>query len=124
MSWNPSRWIKKTKNPVAVQRHEVDFEEIDTKKLDCFLVWSEGSRVCPGKKFSQFEIIAVLKTLLCHSSVHIMPRSGMDVQQARREALAAVEKSCVKLTLQMQSPESVHLRWEKRHDKAAEGSSR
>lgn len=102
--WNPSRWIT---------INESQGEEIDDRKLQMLLGWAEGPRACPGKKFSQLEIIAVLTTLLRRSSVQLVPQSGMTLKQAQEAALQAVENSRVRLTLQIQNPESIHVRWNK-----------
>lgn len=34
-----------------------------------FVVWAHGPRVCPGKKFSQVEYVAVMTTLLSHYKI-------------------------------------------------------
>ncbi|KAI1778869.1 putative cytochrome P450 [Hypoxylon cercidicola] len=50
----PSRWIK----PGLAGRPS--HEEIDMNERGVILGWSEGTRDCPGKKFSQVEFVALM----------------------------------------------------------------
>ncbi|KAJ5675692.1 cytochrome P450 monooxygenase [Penicillium macrosclerotiorum] len=106
LSWNPDRWIRKCSNNTK--------EELDSNKINDLLAWAEGPRICPGKKFSQVEIIAVLVTLLRSASVHISPGPGENIQESRIKALHVVQQSKSLLTLHIPEPETVKLVWKSR----------
>lgn len=104
--WNPARWI---------DRETVNNEEaIDTTKLDSLFAWGKGLRACPGRKFSECEMLAVLVTILRGSSVQIAAQDGMSPAEARLRALEVVKQSKTRLTLQMENPGAVHLQWSPR----------
>ncbi|KAJ5638829.1 cytochrome P450 monooxygenase [Penicillium herquei] len=101
--WNPIRWIE--------TRGLVGPDEIDQTKLAHLSAWAEGPRSCPGKKFSQIEIAAAFMTLFRETTVQLESRPGVSVDQTRIDALKIVEQSHVLLTLQMENPHLVQLRW-------------
>lgn len=70
--------------------------------------------MCPGKKLSQVEVVAVLARLFRTHAVRPVQRAGEDPAAARRRVCEVVEDSQVKLTLQMREPGRVALRWERR----------
>lgn len=97
LSWRPDRWLSN--------------ENIDSDKVDHLFAWAEGPRACPGRKFSQLEIFAVLVTLLCQASVQIVPRPGVGLKDAQVEALGVLQNSRSLLTLHIEQPEAIHVRW-------------
>lgn len=110
LSWNPGRWMKySADNKNAAPG--LASEKLDQSKIDHLLSWADGARVCPGKRFSQFEIIAVLLNLFVQARVEVVPGPSMNLDEAQVEALKAVQQSRTALTLQMQEPSSVRLGW-------------
>jgi cytochrome P450 len=71
MEYRPQRWIHT--DPHTGQ--EV-LEAPSTAAEAAFNPWSGGPRVCPGKKFSQVEIVAMTATLLKSYSVKPMVVPG------------------------------------------------
>ncbi|KAI9164115.1 Cytochrome P450 monooxygenase calL [Paramyrothecium foliicola] len=55
LAWLPSRWVS---------NDETGKEKLASIPTGAFLPWAAGPRVCPGKKFSQVEFVAVLACLL------------------------------------------------------------
>ncbi|RAH76589.1 cytochrome P450 [Aspergillus japonicus CBS 114.51] len=106
--WRPSRWVlaSSTGHP----GEDVYNAEMGRK----LIAWSEGPRVCPGKRFSQIEILAVLLQLFRKHTVDIVPDPGETVEEARQRAYARVQQSTMSLTLHIPQPEKVCLRWERR----------
>ncbi|KAJ6119860.1 cytochrome P450 [Penicillium sp. IBT 18751x] len=96
-SWKPDRWLSD--------------KGIASDKVDHLFAWAEGARACPGRKFSQIEILAVLVTLLRRASVQIVPRPGVGLEEARAEALRKLQNSRSLLTLHIKQPEAIHVRW-------------
>ncbi|KAJ6025794.1 cytochrome P450 monooxygenase [Penicillium canescens] len=97
VSWKPDRWLSK--------------ENLDSEKVDHLFAWAEGPRACPGRKFSQLEISAVIVTLLRQTSVQIVPRPGVSLEEAKMEALEVLQNSRSLLTLHIERPELVHIKW-------------
>ncbi|KAI9037555.1 cytochrome P450 monooxygenase [Aspergillus affinis] len=106
-AWRPNRWIDQTK--IAS-----DQETICSSKTNSLFAWSMGSRVCPGQKFSQVEVLSVLLHLLRRHRVEIVPRPGQDIKEAQKQAYSLVEESRVLLTLHIPRADSVNVRWTKR----------
>ncbi|KAF9697251.1 hypothetical protein EKO04_005117 [Ascochyta lentis] len=80
MQWNPRRFI--TVPEGAVPDFENEILASDTQSR--FLPWATGQRVCPGKKFSQVEVVAVLALLLRSYIVQPQRRAGETMADARR----------------------------------------
>ncbi|KIX01228.1 uncharacterized protein Z518_08953 [Rhinocladiella mackenziei CBS 650.93] len=86
MEWRPQRWIKV--DPAT--GHEILEAPSEAAEM-AFNPWSGGPRVCPGKKFSQVEIVAMVATLLKSFRLKpmILPERGMRTEQdAQRELLS------------------------------------
>ncbi|KAJ0322762.1 hypothetical protein COL5a_008588 [Colletotrichum fioriniae] len=92
-----------------------------------FLPWSSGPRTCPGQKMAQVEFVTVLATLFHQCTIEPVPEDGdestttqstttteMAAAQARQRLLDLMQDSQPRLTLQMNRPEDVCLRWTKR----------
>lgn len=79
-----------------------------------FFPWSSGARVCPGKKFSQVEVLAVVSSVLRDYRIEVVPEGLETEEQARKRCLSVIEDSETQITLQMRRPDSVWLRAVKR----------
>ncbi|KAL3478493.1 cytochrome P450 monooxygenase [Aspergillus californicus] len=97
LDWNPGRWISPTG------------EELSPKFSKHFLSWGSGPRICPGQRFSQIEVLAVLVCLLRSHRVSLVPDEGRTMQEARAQALHAIKSSSVGLTLRMPSVKVIRL---------------
>lgn len=99
LEWKPRRWI--TTDPKTGQ-------EIIAQPPNgvSFLAWSVGPRICPGKKFSQVEFVAVISTLLKSYRVEPMFIEGKmkSAQQARDALLEVVNDSENVITPKMRRP--------------------
>jgi cytochrome P450 len=108
--WRPNRWILSesgTAPPLAR-------EYLRTPPKGAYVPWSDGARVCPGKKFGQVEFVASMVAMFRKHRVEVMPEKGESQQEARKRALEVVLDSRITLLLQMRNPESVALRWSER----------
>ncbi len=117
LSWRPSRWIISTSNvePGSLSIPSVIPKENMYKPIrGSYIPWAEGARNCPGKKFAQVEFVAVIVKLLSEYRVRVVPESGETIERARNRVVEAVEDSRLRLTLQMQNPNSAHLTFERR----------
>ncbi|KAG9236761.1 cytochrome P450 [Amylocarpus encephaloides] len=76
-----------------------------------FLPWSGGPRVCPGIKMSQVEFTAVIRAIFSKWTVEVVPLEGESPESARERVAAIVADSSQKLTLQVNHPEDIKLKW-------------
>ncbi|KAF3387362.1 Cytochrome P450 72A13 [Penicillium rolfsii] len=97
LSWKPDRWLSNG--------------NIDSDIANHLFAWSEGPRACPGRRFSQIEIFAVIVTLLRQASIEIVPRPGVSLEEAQAEALCILQNSRSLLTLHIEQPDAIHVRW-------------
>ncbi|KAI9879026.1 MAG: hypothetical protein M1830_009825 [Pleopsidium flavum] len=108
--WRPSRWINSSK-PDADLKVRLDAEVIREPIKGSYIPWSEGARICPGKKFAQVEFVAVMAALFRDHRVRPVPRKEESLKEVRKRILSVVEDSRLGITLQMQNPKSVALAW-------------
>jgi cytochrome P450 len=113
LNWRPQRWILLSESSASAQR-PLEHEYLRTPPRGAYVPWSDGARVCPGKKFGQVEFVASMVSLFRKHRVEVVPESGESVEMARQRVLGVVLDSRVTLLLQMRRPESVALRWVER----------
>ena len=108
LSWRPDRWIESD----SASKLERLKEPPGGKGT--FIPWAEGARICPGKKFSQVEFVAVLATLFRRWKVRPARLAGETEKEAKARVMGVVNESDVYITLQMKHPERVELIWTER----------
>ncbi|KAI2776542.1 cytochrome P450 [Daldinia loculata] len=108
LEWRPSRWIRPGANKPGD-------EEIDMNRRGVFLGWSEGTRDCPGKKFSQVEFVALMVGLFRQWRVDPARKyPDESIEAARGRVLDLIrEDSGWVLLLQILHPERAPLVWRK-----------
>lgn len=79
-----------------------------------FLPFSTGPRSCPGMKMAQVEFVAVIQAIFSKWRVEIVQKAGETKEAAREKLMDIVADSSPKLTLQIDRPQDVALRWMKR----------
>ena len=92
-------------------RNVFEDETLLTPKRGTFFPWSDGPRVCPGKKYAQVEFVAVLSTLLRMHRVDPVPKPGEGMEDARQRVLDVLADCGFGLTLYMRKPNSVAIKW-------------
>ncbi|KAI5920166.1 cytochrome P450 [Camillea tinctor] len=115
LEWRPSRWIRPGSKVEADNKLEPGDEEIDMNRRGVFLGWSEGTRDCPGKKFSQVEFVALMVGLFWQWRVDPVkehPDESMEAARQRVLDLIRGDSGWV-LLLQMLHPERAPLVWRK-----------
>ncbi|KAI0185532.1 putative cytochrome P450 [Xylaria flabelliformis] len=106
LTWRPSRWINNA---------EHGSEQLISPQRGTFLGWSEGSRDCPGRKFSQVEFVATIATLVRDWRFDPATEPGETIDDARQRVLHQIETdSAPVLLLQMLHPERAPLVWSRR----------
>ncbi|KAK3938605.1 cytochrome P450 [Diplogelasinospora grovesii] len=108
LEFRPSRWITKGADGAE--------EELITPARGTFSPWSGGPRVCPGQKMSQVEFVTVMAAIFRQCNIEPVPNKekGETMDQAKKRMLVLTEDSMPRLTLQMNKPEEVYLRWVRR----------
>ncbi|KAJ4374838.1 hypothetical protein N0V83_001916 [Neocucurbitaria cava] len=113
LSWNPQRHITDL-NRLNKSTFEDEVLAADTSEH--FMPWAWGQRVCPGKRFSQVELVAVLASLFRDWKVDIVPEQGETLEQARARAWVSSLKVDHQghMLHEMVNPQGVGLVWVKR----------
>ncbi|KAF7866955.1 hypothetical protein EAF04_005795 [Stromatinia cepivora] len=119
LAWNPSRFISisSTSTPTNKSGTQVfDKEKVEVDTSNHFMPFAWGQRVCPGRKFAQVELVAVLAALFKDWKVEVVPKEGETEEQARARAWKSslVVDHERHMLHEMVDPESVGLRWVKR----------
>jgi cytochrome P450 len=107
LKFNPGRWI-----PSSPEASEAN--ALVTPAKGTFLPWSGGPRICPGMKMAQVEFVAVIATLFRYCKAEVVLREGETERQAKERLEQLMQESQPRLTLQIENPEDVVLRWVKR----------
>lgn len=76
-----------------------------------YVPFSDGARVCPGKKFAQVEFVAAMVAFFRGNRVQVVQEGVESESQARARTMEVVKDSGILLLLQMNHPEKVGLRW-------------
>ncbi|KAH8658139.1 cytochrome P450 [Xylariales sp. PMI_506] len=104
--WRPDRWIKPGGQPGD--------EELLQPRRGTFLSWSDGPRDCPGRKFSQVEVVGALAVLFLNARVDPLTEKGETLDAARERVMRFIEADATHvLLLQLAHPETVPLVWTK-----------
>lgn len=115
LTWRPSRWIISPTNAATLPIDErLAQESIHVPRKGSYIAWSDGPRVCPGKKIAQVEVMAVLSRLFRDHVVHPIPKPAESAENTRQRVLNTVEDSKVHLLLRMQHPDRVSVAWSSR----------
>jgi cytochrome P450 len=119
MVFRPGRWIGQSgDNASDVLLDLPDSVKERTMSSDgkgiTYFPWSSGGRVCPGKKFSQVEVLGVLSSILRDYRIEVVPEGLESEEQARRRCAEVIEDSETQITLQMRRSDTVWLRAVKR----------
>ncbi|TGO28184.1 hypothetical protein BPAE_0031g00500 [Botrytis paeoniae] len=119
LAWNPSRFISisSTSTPTeSPNTQDFDKEKVEADTSNHFMPFAWGQRVCPGKKFAQVELVAVLAALFRDWRVEVVPKDEETGEQARERAWKSslVVDHERHMLHEMLDPESVGLRWIRR----------
>jgi cytochrome P450 len=105
--WDPARFVYIADG--AVPGLENELLRPDTEKH--YFPWSSGQRICPGKKFSQVELVATMAILFHDYRVDPVPEAGESLGDARKRAQHVSLDIQQTLLNEMFAPESVGLLW-------------
>lgn len=100
--FRPTRWLTD------------DDETLDDPVQRGLLAWSTGPRSCPGMKMSQVEFVSVFMTIFRRYRVQAVLRAGESKAQAQRRLQRVIDDSQPLITLQMNRPKEVEVKWSRR----------
>jgi cytochrome P450 len=102
LEWKPNRFISGSK---------IDDEVLAPDTSDAFFSWSFGRNVCPGKRFSQVELVAVLAALFRNHRLEPVPEAGESMVHATERVGRLAEDMEMRLLNEIREPEKVGVRW-------------
>ncbi|KAF1974035.1 cytochrome P450 [Bimuria novae-zelandiae CBS 107.79] len=105
LEWNPKRFIK----PVSGFEDEV----LPPDTTPQFFPWAYNRLVCPGKRFSQAELVGALAALFRDHRVEPVPETGESMQDACRRVKRMSEDIEQRLLSEIREPTKIALRWYK-----------
>ncbi|KAI1205124.1 cytochrome P450 [Annulohypoxylon truncatum] len=106
LEWSPLRWVKAGRP---------GYEDSNMPERGAFIGWSEGTRDCPGRKFSQVEFVATIAVLFKDWRVSPVTFQDESLEDARRRVMNLIKTdSFAVLLLQMLHPERAPLVWQRR----------
>lgn len=76
--------------------------------------WLLGTRVCPGKKFSQVEFVALLAHLLKEWRIDVLAKAGEDEHNARERFAKVLDNKYWSVSTYLRNPESAGVKFVKR----------
>lgn len=79
-----------------------------------YMPWGFGPRVCPGKKFSQVEFVAVLAHVLSEYRVEVLTRDGESEAAARDRMMDALGEKYFNISAHPRRPGNVGVRYVRR----------
>ena len=107
--FRPSRWIISDDPPTLSD--SCANERLREPVPGTYFPWSDGSRICPGKKFSQVESIAVLARLFSQHFVQAVPQASESPAMARRRIEQGMQKRVFGVALLIKDAEKLVLSW-------------
>ena len=110
LTFRPSRWI--VSDPVNSR-----IESLFVPPKNTFLPWSGGPRICVGIKMSQVEFVASIMTILRQCKIEPIidtAKGEKTIEDARRRVVGVIEDSQPRITLQMNRPDDLKVKFEKR----------
>ncbi|MCJ1309028.1 hypothetical protein MMC25_002683 [Agyrium rufum] len=118
LEWRPNHWIERpVSSPVFSSPSSLSLaNEIFRHPVPegVYTPWLAGPRVCPGKKFSQVELVAVLATLFRQHRAKPVLETGEENTQARTRITHLVEDSHMVLAIVMKHPERMRVQWKEK----------
>lgn len=78
--------------------------------------WLTGPRVCPGKKFSQVEFVAVVAQILSQYRIEVQQQVGESGVSARLRAISVLDEKYFNISTHLRRPENAGIRLVRRQE--------
>ncbi|CAG8984109.1 hypothetical protein HYALB_00006210 [Hymenoscyphus albidus] len=105
-TFRPSRWLIPTTSPSTPFN-----EDLLVPPRGTYFPWASGPRICPGRKFSQVEFVAVIARLFRKHHLKVAALPGKSDKMVRERTRRVLADSSVKLTLSMNDSTRVRFIW-------------
>ncbi|KAF2731034.1 putative cytochrome P450 [Polyplosphaeria fusca] len=79
-----------------------------------YMPWAFGQRVCPGKKFSQVEFVALVAEILRGFRVEVVRGEGESEEEGRRRVLECLDDRFFNISAHLRRPEGARIRFVRR----------
>lgn len=103
LDWNPKRFI--------TTGASFEDEVLPPDTTSRFFPWAYSRLVCPGKRFSQAELVGALAALFRDYRVESVPKPGESVQEACKRMKKLSEDIEQRLLSEIREPQKISLRW-------------
>ncbi|CAG8951431.1 hypothetical protein HYFRA_00007347 [Hymenoscyphus fraxineus] len=111
-TFRPSRWITHPNHTTHTTNPPTPFnEDLLIPPRGTYYPWASGPRICPGRKFSQVEFVAVIARLFRGHHLKVAALPGESDAMVRERTRAVLADSSVKLTLSMNDSTRVRFIW-------------
>lgn len=102
LEFNPQRFIVKAADGT---------ESVAVPDGVLFFPWVVGPRVCPGKKFSQVEFVAMVANILSRYRVEAVTQGDESESEARQRLLSVMNDKYFNISAHFKRPEDVAVRF-------------
>jgi cytochrome P450 len=92
-------------NPARFVSHSEKGEDLVVPPGPLYIPWALGPRVCPAKKFSQVEFVAVMAQLLAKYRVEMLMEDGESPGEARDKLLGVLDEKYFNVSAYLRRPE-------------------
>jgi cytochrome P450 len=102
LEFNPARFIIKDTDGT---------ESVAVPDGVLFFPWAGGPRVCPGKKFSQVEFVALVANILSRYRVEAVAQENESETEARQRLLSVMDQKYFNISSHFRRPEDAAVRF-------------
>ncbi|KAG9664695.1 putative cytochrome P450, partial [Aureobasidium melanogenum] len=102
LEFKPQRFIVKNTNGT---------ESLEVPDGVLFFPWTGGPRICPGKKFSQVEFVAMVANILSRYRVEPVAQGNESQLQARERLLSVLDDKYFNISAHLKRPEDAAVRF-------------
>jgi cytochrome P450 len=89
-------------------------ESVTVPENVLFFPWILGPRVCPGKKFSQVEFVAIMAQILSEYCVQPLKEAGETERAARERLMNVIDEKYFNVSAHLRRPEDAGIRFVRR----------
>ncbi|KAI1121847.1 putative cytochrome P450 [Nemania abortiva] len=107
--WRPSRWISNSVLTTSATADQIASEELIVQNRNVFFPWGDGPQICPGKKFSEVEAVAVLACLFNTHRLAIKVQAGESGSAAIKRANECSNDVDLKMLVRLRDADRVTL---------------
>lgn len=112
--FNPKRFVR----AASEESQEAFAMPPETQEYGAlYIAWVFGARVCPGKKFSQVEFVAVISHILSLYRIEVLQEQRESPSQARDRLKGVLREKYFNVSAHIKRPEDAGIRFVRRMDR-------